>query len=456
MSQPFGFGMGAGGPDPNRPFDLASLGAALQQLGAMLQQPQSADEGPVRWALVRDVARQAIAAAGDPVVSDAQRRAIDDAARLADLWLDEATTLPASIGSPRVWSRSEWIEATMPAWQRIVAPVAEAIAQIGGAEPASPEELLAQLPEQLRAMLPPEGIPPQVMAMMGPMLGMARQMGAMAFSQQLGQSIAALAQEVTGAADIGIPLTDDAAVALLPRNAEALADDLELPRQEVLVHAALREAAHQRLFAHVPWLRARMLGAVEEYARGVSVDPARLQSLLGGADLGSLDPSDPEALQRVLAEGVMAPEDSPEQRAAIARLETLLACVEGWVEDVVDQAARDRLPSAAALRETVRRRRAAGGPAERAFASLVGMELRPRLVREAGAAFAALRSLGSVAERDALWSHPDLLPTADDLADPLGFVERARAGASSAGAIGTGAIDAVPDDLSGLDDAGGV
>lgn len=439
MSQlPFGFGPGPDGPDPNRPFDLSSLGAALQQLGAMLQQPQPADEGPVRWSLVRDVARQALAAEGDPVVSDAQRRAIDDAVRLADLWLDEATTLPASAGAPRAWSRSEWVEATLPAWQRIVAPVAEAVAQLGGAEPSSPEELLAQLPEQLRAMLPPEGIPPQVLQMMGPMLGMVRQVGAMAFSTQLGQSIAALAQEVTGAAGIGIPLTDDGAVALLPRNAEALADSLELPRQEVLVHAALREAAHQRLFAHVPWLRARMLGAVEEFARGVAVDPARLETLLGGTDPGAL--GDPQALQRLLAEGVMAPEDTPEQRAAIARLETLLACVEGWVEDVVDQAARDRLPSAGALRETARRRRAAGGPAERAFASLVGMDLRPRLVREAATAFAALRALGSVADRDALWSHPDLLPTADDLADPLGFAERAR----------TGGAGSVPDDLSGL------
>src|SRR3712207_7847253 len=36
------------------------------------------------------------------------------------------------------------------------------------------------------------------------------------------------------------------------------------------------------------------------------------------------------------------------------------------------------LPSAAALRETVRRRRASGGPAEQTFATLVGLQLRPR------------------------------------------------------------------------------
>jgi uncharacterized protein (DUF2342 family) len=29
-----------------------------------------------------------------------------------------------------------------------------------------------------------------------------------------------------------------------------------------------------------------------------------------------------------------------------------------------------------------------------------------------------------VSGRDAIWAHPDLLPTAEDLDDPLGFAER--------------------------------
>lgn len=436
MSQPFGFGMGSG--DPNRPFDMSSLGAALQQFGAMLQQPQGADEGPVRWSMVRDLARQAIAAEGDPVVADAQARAVADAARLADLWLDEATTLPASAGSPAAWSRSEWLEGTLPSWRRYIAPIAEAVNQLGGdADLAtlSAEDLMAQLPEEMRAMLPPEGIPPQLLQMLGPMLGMMRQMGAVAFSSQLGQSLAALAKEVAGSAEVGVPLTDDGRVTLLPRNIEAIADELELPRQDLLVYSALREAAHQRLFSHVPWLRARLLGAIEEYARGVQVDPARMESMLGtGIDLSS-----PEALQQLLASGVMQPEDTPEQQAARARLEALLACVEGWVDDVVTVAVADRLPTAPAMREAMRRRRAAGGPAQKAFETLIGMTLRPRLMREAGTVFGALRATGSVEERDRRWDHPDLLPTSEDLEDALGFVERVRGGGE------------IPDDLSGLE-----
>ncbi len=129
-------------------------------------------------------------------------------------------------------------------------------------------------------------------------------------------------------------------------------------------------------------------------------------------------------MQEILASGLLQPEDTDEQRAALARLETLLALVEGWVDDAVHQAAGDRLPSIGALEETIRRRRASGGPAERTFSTLVGMDLRPRALREASALFAMLRERDGVEARDAVWAHPDLLPDATDLADPAAFLER--------------------------------
>jgi putative hydrolase len=132
--------------------------------------------------------------------------------------------------------------------------------------------------------------------------------------------------------------------------------------------------------------------------------------------------SNPEALQEIMSSGVLEPEDTPEQRTAIARLETLLALIEGWVDDTVTEAVGDRLASLPQLRETMGRRRATGGPAERTFSTLVGMQLRPRSFREAHTVFAALRSKAGMEARDALWAHPDLLPTAEDLEDPLGFV----------------------------------
>ena len=294
--------------------------------------------------------------------------------------------------------------------------VGQSVAGVSGTE-IDPAALAEQLPEELRAMLP-GGVPPELAQMMGPMLQMMQQLGVVAFSAQLGQGLAALAGEVVSSSDIGIPLTDNAQPALLPRNVEEYGAGLGLPADDVRLYLALRESAHQRLFAHVPWLRGRVHGAIEEYARGLRVDPDRMRDAMSGIDV-----SNPQALQELMANGLLQPEDTPEQRAALARLETLLALVEGWVDDVVDQAVDGRLPSAASLRETTRRRRAAGGPAEKTFANLVGMELRPRLAREAATLFAVVRAGRGAQARDALWGHPDLLPGPDDLADPLGFVE---------------------------------
>jgi putative hydrolase len=100
----------------------------------------------------------------------------------------------------------------------------------------------------------------------------------------------------------------------------------------------------------------------------------------------------------------------------------MLALVEGWVDEVVSQATVQWMPAASALAEAVRRARATGGPAEETFATLVGLELRPRRMRDAANLWAALRDARGIDGRDAVWSHPDLVPTSADLDDPLGFV----------------------------------
>jgi putative hydrolase len=101
----------------------------------------------------------------------------------------------------------------------------------------------------------------------------------------------------------------------------------------------------------------------------------------------------------------------------------MLALVEGWVDTVVNAAAKGRLPSSVKLAEAVRRRRATGGPAERTFATLVGLELRPRRLREAATLWTSLGEARGNDGRDDIWAHPDLMPTHEDLDDPIGFVE---------------------------------
>ena len=385
---PPGFPFGMTGPE-GQPFDV---GQALQQLGQMLQW----QGGPVNWDLARQTARQTVSAGGDPSVRPTDRDAATEAVRLGDLWLDGATTFTSVTRSVAAWSRSEWVEGTVEGWKGLVEPVAERVVGAMGA-----------------------ALPPEAAAMAGPLMGMVRQLGVSLWGAQVGQGLGRLATEVIGVTDIGIPLLDAGQVVLIPRNVADFGEGLGIDPGDVRLYLALREVARHRLHAAAPWLRAHVVGLVDTFARGITIDTSRLESAVR-----DLDPSRPEALQEALESGLFEPERTPAQEAALARLEVALALIEGWTDDVVTQATADRLGSAERLRETVRRQRAIGGPAEETFETLVGLQMRPRRARDAANLFASLRTNLGVDGRDAVWAHPDLLPDAADLDDPLGYTER--------------------------------
>lgn len=388
------------------PADPAAMQQAIAQVQRMLA---SSGDQAVNWQMAHDLARQQAAVGGDPSLSPGRVKDVRDALSVAELWLDAATDLPPAPGTPHAWSRAEWVEATLPTWRTLTEPVASSLATAlaGALGPAIGE---------LGGPLPGDGAGP------GDPAQLLRGLGSAVFGLQVGQAAGTLAREVFGTTDIGLPLLERPAPALVAANVDAFADGLDAPVEEVRLYLALREAAASRLFAHVPWLRAHLLDAVAEYARGIAIDVDHLEEAVA-----SIDPTDATALQEALSGGVFAPQTTPAQQAALARLEHALALVEGWVDEVATTAARPHLPHTVPLREMVRRRRAAGGPAEQTFASLVGLELRPRRLRDAATVWSHLTSTRDVAGRDAVWAHPDLVPTSEDLDDPSGYDARRRA-----------------------------
>ena len=417
---PFGFGSSGRPDEPEDPFGLAAMFGGASGMGEMFAQMQklmSWNGGPVNWDLASEVATGATRAQDSPVTAE-QEREVAEACRLADLWLDPVTELPSAGGTAQAWTRTGWVESTTPAWRQLVDPVAGQVVTAMG----------AALQQGLSGGGLPEGLPPEVAGLLdggdlGPLQGIMGQVGGFVFGAQVGQALGSLAKEVLSSTEVGLPLSEPGRPALVPANLAAFSEGLDIPAQEVRLYIALRELAHQRLFASVPWLKAHLFDAVDAYARGIEVDGAAIERAVA-----SIDPSDPESMQRAMGEGLFDIEPTPAQQAALGRLETALALVEGWVDAVVDAACSATLPSAAALRETVRRRRASGGPAEQTFATLVGLQLRPRRLREAAALWAAVAEHGGAAARDGLWAHPDLLPSAQDLDDPEGFVARTVGG----------------------------
>lgn len=394
---PLGFGGG---------FNVADLGQLFTRLGQMftgagtaMNSPNTA--GPINFALARKLAVNSIGSV-TPVTAGTTT-AIADAVHLAETWLDGASALPAGTSKAVGWTPTDWIDNTLETWKRLCDPIAEQVSAVWA----------SALPEEAKGMA-------------GPLLSIMSQMGGMAFGSQLGQALGTLSKEVLTSTDIGLPLGPKGTAALLPASIDSLSNGLEQPRSEILTFLAAREAAHHRLFSHVPWLSSQLLGAVESFARGMKIDMAGIEE--AARDFNPMSLGDPAAMEKLLTQGLFDPKPTPEQTAALERLETLLALVEGWVQTVVTAALGDRIPGTAALSETLRRRRATGGPAEQTFGTLVGLELRPRKLREAAVLWERLTEAAGIDTRDSVWQHPDLLPSTEDLDEPAAFIDRVIGG----------------------------
>ena len=377
------------------PLDPAMMAMVQQQLrGAM-----AAGDG-IPWEVAERQALQ-LARAEGLSVTDGDRVDLDGALTLANLWLSEATVISDLAQRPRIITRAEWVTATLPVWQEFAEPVATSITD------ALTRTLAEQAPEELKPLLQNAG-------------KLMRSLGGSLFATQLGQVVGQLSTEVISGGDVGIPVMPAGDAAILPQNFADFGRDLDIAGDQLALAVAVRELAHARLFRHAKWLRLHVLSQVTEFARGIDVDTDALEDLAS-----RFDPSRPDELRSALESGALLPEHTESQRSALGRLENLLAVVEGWV-DVVTEDATARLPKAAAIAETVRRRRAAGGPAEQALASLVGLELRPRRLREAAAMWRAITDAVGVDARDSLWDYADFMPTSDDIDDPSRIIESLR------------------------------
>lgn len=375
---------------------LNQFGQMLSGMGSSMNSPENS--GPVNYDMAKRIALQQISQS--KAVSADDTKAVEESVRLAELWLDDATFLPTASGTAKAWDSKQWLEETMPAWQRMVTPVAE---HMNDAQ-------LDSMPEQAREM-------------MGPMTKMMNQMSGMNFGMQLGHALGDLASQALTGSDFGLPIAPANTVALLPQTIQKVARELNVPGQEVLVYIAAREAARQRLFKHVPWLVERIVSSVEEYAIGLVIDTSHLEEVTRELNLES---GDPQAIQDAMSklQGMdLSPRITSKNTAAASRLETLLALVEGWAEHVVTEALGERIPSTSKLTQAWAHRRSTGGSAENAFSKVVGIELNAPKVSEAAELWRRATVAVGAEKRDKAWDHPDFLPTAEHLDNPAAFID---------------------------------
>lgn len=259
--------------------------------------------------------------------------------------------------------------------------------------------------------------------MMGPMTQMMQQMSGMNQGMQLGGALGDLAQQALTGADFGLPVSPAGVTAIVPRNIQSISRDLSVPEREVVVYIAAREAARQRLFAHVPWLVERIVSSVEEYAIGLVIDTSHIEEATRELNLES---GDPQAIQDAMSklQGLdLTPRISSRNAQATTRLETLLALVEGWVDVVVYEALNERIPSTPALSSAWARRTSTGGSAEHALSKVVGIDIGAPQAGKAAELWRRATIAVGAEKRDKAWEHPDILPTAEHLENPAAFID---------------------------------
>jgi putative hydrolase len=380
MSEPQGIGG----------FDFNQLGEMLSRLGRAFS---SGGDGST---LSPQTVRELAAIRNDAAVPQELLNQCIDALRVADLWLDPHLSFAGTQLPGQIWNRSQWINGSAPAWCAVVEPLSNSLGRaVGNALSAEVEPGMAGIFAQMNEMM--------------------KKIGSVMFATQLAEALKGAAETVTGAGDAGIPLIDPIRAILIPENVLKYADGLNIPFGEVLHYLAVREQASARLFAHTPWLPDAIIDSVNAYSLGIQVNIGKMQG-----DFEQLS-GNPEAINDAIQNGLFAPEESESQRQALKRLELLIALIEGWIDEVSAQTADSQLPHSQALREMSRRRRATEGPLQRIFAALLGLEVSPRMARDAAHFFRVQGEIHGNEYREGLWESIGSLPLAEELSSPEGF-----------------------------------
>ena len=401
------------GINPGAGFPLAGLGAMF---GGGAQEAL-----PI--APVRDSGKKFVSTSGSQPLGTNDLTAVNNACEIADIWLNEATDFPAnSSTSARAISRLDWIDETLPGWQATMEPLATGLSN-------AISRLLDEAMTSTEDVNGPMGAAP-----MGAIAGLLRSFIGSMIATQLGQAIGGIATTAAGAHDAGLPILEPARPLLIPENIDAWGADTDIPKTEIYLFHALREGAVARLFEHNPWIVSYIRSAIVEYGAGIRIDLEAIQRQAEEAMQGMQEnpESGEQSFTIALNSGIFTPEESATQRQALSKLETVLALVDGWADEVATVAAGDRIPSITALRELHRRTRATNAPSQQLFKTMLGLEVSPKLSREASAFWSRIRELKGTSGRDQMWS--GILPSANELLAPDLFL----------------ASTEIPDDLSGL------
>ena len=387
MSDPLGFPFG----DPEA-FKDAPLFRELQRV-------MSSSGGPVNWELARQVGvANAVEAGPDTEPTEGDRRLLEEAVRVAELQVGRFTGLPApaDVAPVRAVRRAEWVNANTESLASLLEPAAS--------------RLTDAIEDGTRDELPAE---------MGPLSAFLRQLSPLLLGTQIGQVLGMLAQRVMGQYDIAVPRAGRGDLLFVVPNLAAFERDWSLDAREFRTFVALHEVTHRFEFAQ-GWARDRFRELLDDYLSTLTLDVEGMRSRLG-----QIDPSDPEALQRLMEsdEGFFGAALDDEQRLKLGRIQAFMAAAEGYGEHVMRTLGRELLGTFSRIEEAMKRYRE-GERADPVFERLLGVDMK-REQYEKGRAFCAfVVEQTDEATLARMWGSAEAMPSLPELDEPRLWLSR--------------------------------
>jgi coenzyme F420 biosynthesis associated uncharacterized protein len=317
----------------------------------------------------------------------------------------ELTGLPgaADDGNVAVVDRPGWIRANVDGFRVVLDPLVQRMAENGNVPPAG---------------------------------SMINAVGSRVTGMQAGLILAYLAGRVLGQYELflppdpDVPGTDAPAgrLTLVAPNIVMVERELDVNPHDFRRWVCLHEETHRTQFTSVAWLRPYVQQQMSDFLLASELDPASiLDRLRAAADAvaGAVRGGDGESLIEAI--------QTPRQREVLDRMTAVMTLVEGHGDYVMDAVGPTVVPSVAEIRTKFSARRGSAGRIEQAIRRVLGIDLKMKQYEQGSQFVRTIVDAAGMATFNKVWTSPDMLPTKEELALPLRWLERAdRSGPPSA------------------------
>ena len=233
---------------------------------------------------------------------------------------------------------------------------------------------------------------------------------------ETGALLGFMASKVLGQYDLA-PQGDPRLLLVAPNIVHAEREMGVSPR-DFRLWVAMHEETHRVQFTAVPWLRDHMIERTRTLAVDLAPTPAEFAERVR-----EISQRLPEAFQSG-STGLVEIFLTPGQKAKVAEITAVMSLLEGHADVVMDDVGPSVIPTVADIRAKFTERRAGLGPIDRFLRRILGLEAKMRQYRDGAIFVRAVVDRVGIDDFNAVWTSPETLPTAAEMADPQTWVSR--------------------------------